>query len=272
VHVDEPDAPLPGVPRPYEDIAASGTIRICYIPGNYPLSFFNSDNQLVGFDIEMARRFAQRSRLTPEFLPLDRIDTAAAKLDSGYCDAVFNSTAVSVDRTAETLQTAPVGIATLALVVPDERRKAVETWAEILETDGLTLAVGSYHAFPSAAETNLPGIEFVSVEGFEAQRLYFESGGAGADAFIDTAEEGAAWTLLYPRFSVVVPRPVTRVPMVYLTSRRSPLMLKALNTWLLIERETGGIRELEKYWIEGRRDAVAEPRWSVIRNVLGWVD
>ncbi|WP_422377219.1 cation:dicarboxylate symporter family transporter [Roseibium sp.] len=272
VHIGEPEASSPGAPRPYEDIATSGTIRICYIPGNYPLSFFNSDNQLVGFDIEMALRFAQRSRLTPEFLPLGRIDTAAAKLDSGYCDAVFNSTAVSLDRTAETLQSEPVGIATLALVVPDERRKAVETWSKILETDGLTLAVGSYHAFPRAAETNLPDVDFVSLEDLEAQRSYFESGGAGADAFIDTAEEGAAWTLLYPRFSVVVPRPVTRVPMVYLTSKQSPLVLKALNTWLLIERESGGIEELEQYWIEGRRDAVAEPRWSVIRDVLGWAN
>ncbi len=65
---------------------------------------------------------------------------------------------------------------------------------------------------------------------------------------------------------------MTRVPIVYLTAKDSPLLLKALNTWLLIERETGGIQELEEYWIEGRRDAVPTSRWSVIRNVLGWVE
>lgn len=272
VYIEEPEAPLPGGPRSYDDIVSSGSVRICYIPGNYPLSFFNSADKLVGFDVEMAHRFALRSRLEPIFLPLDQVSKAPDKLDSGYCDAVFNSTTVSLDRTTTTLQTAPLSLATLALVVPEKQRKNYETWADIVDSGGMKLAYSGYHSLPRAAATSLPTIEFVPLKGFKEQQAYFENEGKGADAFIDTAEEGAAWTLLYPRFSVVVPRPVTRVPIVYLTAKDSPLLLKALNTWLLIERETGGIQELEEYWIEGRRDAVATSRWSVIRNVLGWVN
>lgn len=272
VHVESPEETIPGAPRPYDEIVKSGTIRICYIPGNYPLSFFNNENKLVGFDIEMAHRFALRSQLTPVFVPLDQVTKAPERLDSGYCDAVFNSTIVSLERTTLTLQTAPISLATLSLVVPDDRRGSYETWSDLENSDGTKIAFGGYHAFPRAAESNLPSVEFVPLHGFEAQRAFFESDGDGADAFIDTAEEGAAWTLLYPRFSVVVPRPVIRMPLVYLTAKNNPLVLKALNTWLLIERETGGIRELEEYWVEGKRDAVAIPRWSIIRNELGWID
>ncbi|MEP3428956.1 MAG: cation:dicarboxylase symporter family transporter [Roseibium sp.] len=272
VHVHEPEKTDPGTPRSYDDILASGIIRICYIPGNYPLSFFNSDEKLVGFDIEMAHRFAQQSQLTPVFLPLDKVSQAAEKLNSGYCDTVFNSTTLTLDRTTETLQTEPLGLATLALVVPDDRRKDFEVWSDINNANTVKLAFGGYHAMPRAVQTNLPKIEFVSLEDFDAQRAFFESDGSGADAYIDTAEEGAAWTLLYPRFSVVVPRPITRLPVIYMTARNNPQVLNALNTWLLIEREAGGIQQLEEYWIEGRRDAVAAPRWSILRNVLGWIE
>ena len=89
--------------------------------------------------------------------------------------------------------------------------------------------------------------------------------------FLDSAEEGAAWTILYPRFAVVVPRPVVRLPITYLVAPENPSLLQAMNEWLLIEMATGDIDELYDYWIQGKTDVVAPPRWSVIRDVLGWV-
>jgi len=80
------------------------------------------------------------------------------------------------------------------------------------------------------------------------------------------------WAILYPRFTVVVPRPVLQVPVVYLVAKDRPVLLRALNAWLLIERQTGGVDKLEDYWIEGRTDQTARPRWSVIRDVLRWVE
>ncbi len=43
-------------------------------------------------------------------------------------------------------------------------------------------------------------------------------------------------------------------------------------TRLLIEKQSGGIDELYDYWIQGKIQGVQPPRWSVIRDVLGWVD
>ena len=45
-----------------------------------------------------------------------------------------------------------------------------------------------------------------------------------------------------------------------------------MNEWLLIENGTGGIDELYDYWVEGKTGQVQPPRWSVIRDVLGWID
>jgi hypothetical protein len=45
-----------------------------------------------------------------------------------------------------------------------------------------------------------------------------------------------------------------------------------LDTWLDLSRKNGTLDELYRYWILGRDDGAREPRWSVIRDVLHWVD
>ena len=90
--------------------------------------------------------------------------------------------------------------------------------------------------------------------------------------FLDSAEEGAAWTVLYPHFSVVVPRPLVQLPVAYLVAPDNPSLLRAMNEWLQIERATGDIDEVYDYWVQGKTAQAQPPRWSVIRDVLGWVN
>ena len=63
-----------------------------------------------------------------------------------------------------------------------------------------------------------------------------------------------------------------QVPVVYLVPLERRLLLRAMNAWLQIEKQTGGIDALTDYWIQGQTKQVQPPRWSVIRDVLGWVD
>lgn len=272
VHLVPPDEPLPGVPRTYAEIKQSGMFRACFLPGNYPLSFQNNEGELVGFDIEMAHRFTRKMGLTLTLLPLERLTDAPEKLDSGYCDAVFNSTTLLLDRIETTAQTIRISLGTIALVVPEARRKLFQTWQAIQDLGEIRIASSAYHVLLQSAVPSLASADFSVLQTFKSQRAFFESDGAGAEAFIDTAEEGAAWTVLYPRFSVVVPTPIIRIPVVYLTAKDNPILLEALNTWLQIELETGGVEKLEEYWIEGNRDAFRPPRWSIMRNALGWID
>ena len=45
-----------------------------------------------------------------------------------------------------------------------------------------------------------------------------------------------------------------------------------LSNWLDIKRRDATLDRLYRYWVLGRDEGRREPRWSVIRNVLGWVD
>ena len=92
------------------------------------------------------------------------------------------------------------------------------------------------------------------------------------DAVVGPAEEMAAWTILYPRFTVVVPRPTITWPVGYSLALGSQDLLRVVDAWLLEAQQTGGIDELRKFWVGGEIEQTKPPRWSVIRDVLHWVD
>ena len=45
-----------------------------------------------------------------------------------------------------------------------------------------------------------------------------------------------------------------------------------LDAWIDLARREQTIQRLYDYWIQGKTGQVQPPRWSVIRDVLGWVD
>ena len=105
------------------------------------------------------------------------------------------------------------------------------------------------------------------------QDSILQSGAQNLDAVADMAEEGGAWTLLYPAFTVIVPQPAVRIPVAYAVARDNSALLTAINAWLLAEKSKGTIDELYNYWMLGGAIQEKRPaRWSVIRNVLNWVD
>jgi ABC-type amino acid transport substrate-binding protein len=271
IHREAP-TPSPGAepsgPRSLTEINDSGVLRVCYAAGNYPLAFFNDEGELVGFDIEMAHRFATRLGVGLEFVPSQRRDD----LLSGYCDVLFNSQALVLDRADLAAYTDPFDRITLAFIIPNHRRDDFATWSDVRAQGEITIALSAFQNLQGEMSKRIPQATAVRLMSLEEQNRYFETDGEGADAFLDAAEEGAAWTVLYPRFTVVVPRPVVQLPVAYLVAPDNPSLLRALNDWLRIEEATGDIDEIYDYWVQGRTGQVQPPRWSVIRDVLRWVD
>ena len=275
VHLEPPIGPLEAEvagPRSYAQIIDSGVLRACYLRGNYPLTFLNARGDLVGFDIEMAHRLAERLSLSLEFLPIARLNGARERLESGYCDVAFNSVAMGLPLVEGVAETNSFAAGTISMLVPDHRREDFATWRSIRNKGEITIASSAFQTLPRDVGLSLPEANIVRLSSFEEQARHFESDGEDADGFLDMAEEGAAWTILYPKFTVVVPRPVIQVPLVYWVAQDNPLLLRAMNAWLLIEERTGGIDQLYDYWVQGKTAAVQPPRWSVIRDVLGWVN
>ena len=86
-----------------------------------------------------------------------------------------------------------------------------------------------------------------------------------------SAEIGSAWTLLYPDFSVVPIRPITQLPLAYAVAPREAELAEYLSRWLEVFKGTSVDERLYDHWILGKTATPKTPRWSVLRNVLGWV-
>jgi ABC-type amino acid transport substrate-binding protein len=87
------------------------------------------------------------------------------------------------------------------------------------------------------------------------------------------AERGSVLTLLYPKYTVVVPEPgVVKIPLAYPVAGRDQDWASFINTWIELKRRDGTIDALYGHWILGKQAGKRQPRWSVIRNVLGWMD
>ena len=112
-------------------------------------------------------------------------------------------------------------------------------------------------------------------EGVQISRVaeFFEAETPPADGLVISAEAGSAWTLIYPKFQVVLPfREVTAWPLGYATAPGDTEFLRFLDLWVELTRKTGLVSRLRDHWILGRTAVPRSPRWSVIRNVLHWVE
>jgi len=44
-----------------------------------------------------------------------------------------------------------------------------------------------------------------------------------------------------------------------------------INTWLKLKKENGLQEKVYDYWILGKNPKAKQPRWSVMKDVLGWL-
>jgi ABC-type amino acid transport substrate-binding protein len=267
-----PVAGRPAVSR-LEAIATAQVLRVGYLADALPFAYFNADQALVGLDIALMHHLARELGVGLHFLPvvrtaLEQPDGVAAQLQSGDCDIVVGGMAVTVTR-ARLLQLSQAYLSeTLGFVVRDERRRQFESWPAIRARGELTIAAPAVPYYMDTLQQRLPAARLVPIE--TAAKIFDSDN--GIDAIAMPAERGSAWTLRYPKYSVVVPAPdLIKVPLVFAVPPDEPELAALVNTWIDLKRSDGTIQALYDYWILGRAAASAPPRWSIIRDVLHWV-
>jgi ABC-type amino acid transport substrate-binding protein len=262
-------------PAGIAQIRARGVLRVCYLNDDFPSSFFNADGQLVGFDIELVHRLARSLELPIEFLPVkgEGKGDAARLLGAGVCDLYASMMAISARRMEAFTMTIPVYTSSVGLIVPDHLRYAFQSWDAIRQRDAsVRIAVPGNPEAIEFARSMLPNAALVPLRSLDDQRRILESESPGVDAIADLSEEGAAWTLLYPRFNLVVPKPTVFTPQGIGVARDNQSLAQTLDAWIIAEKARGTVDALYRYWLLGEAaKSVKPPRWSVIRNVLEWV-
>jgi ABC-type amino acid transport substrate-binding protein len=177
---------------------------------------------------------------------------------------------ISMDGIERVVYSNPYLDLNLGFVVLDERRSEFADRRILENREGLRIAIPGEGYYLQQLERFLPKAEFVPLA-YTTQ--FIESEPGEFDALAYPAEEGAAVTLLWPEYSVVVPSPpILTLPAAYPLPWGEPDWERAVNLWLDLQRADGTIDRLYDYWILGHEPEGHNPRWSVMRDVLGWVD
>ena len=268
-----PSRPLP-LPREgssvLEAMRARGRIRVGYVDGAMPYSYFNGRGELVGFDVEMAYTLAGELGLEIEFVPVPR-ERLADVIDDGIFEVFMAGISVTTGRASAMVFSPPYIDETLSFVVPDHRRADFSSAEWVRTTPGLRVAVPNLPYLEEIIHREFPRAEIVPVS---VDRIvdFFTGRMERIDALVFPAERGSYFTLLYPAFSVAVPHPLTiRFPLAYPVAGRDLELARFLGIWIDLQRKNGTIQALYDHWILGRDATPKQPRWSVIRDVLHWV-
>ena len=250
-----------------------GILRVGYIDGAMPYTFVNGRGELVGFDAEMAHLLAAELGVRLEFALVTR-ENMADVLDAGQRDVIMAGTFLTTRRGARMAFSSSYIDETLAFIVPDHRRADYSSAEWIRRTPGLEVAVPDLPYLLDLVRREFPGLTLVTIP-FTHEGLtdYFEGRGPSVHALVYTAERGSFRSLLYPAFSVAVPHPVVvKLPLAYPVARHDVETARFLSTWIDLKTKDGTIKALYDHWVLGRDARPKTPRWSILRNVLHWVN
>ena len=253
-----------------ERIRRTGVLHVGFMPDNLPFSYFSGTGELIGLDVDMAQLLARELGVKLVFVPV-MDDTMADQLFTGHVDLVMSGVAMTTPRLEEMTFSAPYLNTTLALIVPDYRRGEFVELKTMQKIKQLKIGIpGKTDYFLEKIRRKLPRADIVEVP---YVRDYFEENSLGLDALLMDAEGGSAWTLLYPRFKVVVPRPVmAKLPLAYPVSSQDQRFVNFVSQWIVLKQASQEFNTIYNHWILGEDAEPTYPRWSILRDVLGWVE
>jgi len=263
-----PDPLHPGESR-IDRIRRRGVFRIGFHPNELPFSYLNDEGKLVGFDIEMAHRIAQEMGVSVEFVPLD-FDALEAQFEADHFDIAMAGIVGSYQYLHRVLYADSLVELTGALLVPDHQRKNFFSRSAINQLGPIKLGIVGAPRISKRFKVQFPEIELIAID---SHLDYFSGDREDLSGLAVVAEIGAAWTLRYPQYSVVIPSDVEiGSPLVYPVAPDAVDLVAFVERWAALAEDDGTTDELYDYWILGRGVEDPGPRWSVIRDVLHWVE
>jgi Na+/H+-dicarboxylate symporter len=244
-------------------------LRVGFNPNNMPYTYFSETGELIGFDVDMAQVLARELKVKLEFVPFDH-KQMAAQLDAGLFDVIMSGVAITTPRLQKMAFSVPYMDGTMCFVVRGHRRAEFATSQAIKRIPELKVGITiDAEYFIPKLKAYLPQADAVQVDSIEE---FFIANKHGLDALMLEAEGGSAWTLRYPKYKVVVPKPdVSRIPIAYAVSRRHQEFADFLSHWVNLKKQSLEYPTLYDHWILGLDAEPKHPRWSILRNVLGWV-
>jgi ABC-type amino acid transport substrate-binding protein len=250
-------------------IRRTKVLRVGYEVDRPPFSYRNAAGKLVGFEIDLLQRLASDLGAELQPIPYDPRDVGRA-LAEDWFDIGGGAIVSSIDHAAEFHESPRYLDLHLAFLVLDHQANAFRTAATLLAIEDLSIAHVRDDYFVRANRYKIPNARIVELD---TPDDFVKADPPPADALLVTAETGSILTMLHPRFSLVIPEGTrARVPLVFALPADAPVLERLIDTWIRLKNDDATIADLYDHWILGKHAQRKRERWSIIHDVLGWVD
>lgn len=255
--------------RPRLDVIRErGYIRVGYYSNTLPFAFKNDQGQVVGFDMEMMHELARNLRIKIELIHIRDTHKEAAMLTDGRLDIAIGGRAITPMRALKVAFSNPYTHHTVGFMVLDAKRELFTSKEKIKRIPDLNIGILDISYYKKPLQEMLPDAKFTLIK---SPRKFFKGEYPDVDAFIYSAEAGAAWAMLYPEYSSVVSKGFhLKAPVGFALPKGKLQFSQFINTWLTLKKDNDFQQQVYNYWILGKNPKARKPRWSVIRNVFGW--
>jgi len=253
-------------PNRLQKIKKSHILKVGFNPNTMPFAFFNGpENELMGYDIQMAHNLASDLDCKIEFIPFEFKDLPVA-LNNNVIDIAMSAVYVNLKRLEQMDFTDTYMQIHSAMVVKDYRKEEFKDYKKIQQDKNLVIAILKGNAYTQALRNHISG-KVVEIDDYKD----FYTGKVKADALFHSAEQASTWVLKYPQFSVVILKGIkTNTAVAYAIAKGDLAFLQYLNYWLKIQKWNKITDENYSYWILGHVPEIKQPRWCIMRDVLHW--
>ncbi len=132
------------------------------LTGKYPpMSFYDGEGELTGYDVDVSREIARRLDRPVEFVATEWASILAG-LQAGRYDAIIGSMAITPERSEAVLFSAPYYVSGAQLFV---RENDAAVYSSLADLEGRAIGAVTGTTYQRTVETEYPGIEVRTYQG-----------------------------------------------------------------------------------------------------------
>jgi polar amino acid transport system substrate-binding protein len=232
-----------------EKIQQQGVIRVG-MSTFVPWAMKDKQGNLIGFEIDVAKKLAQDMGVKIEFVPTAWSGIIPALL-TGKFDVIIGGMGITPQRNLKVNFTIPYEYSGMSMVANKGLAKGFSTLDDFNKKE-VTIAARLGTTAEQAAKKYMPNATLKLFEN-EGQALQ-ELGLGRVYAVVSSAPMPVFHALKYPeKLFVPLPENFTREPIGFALRKQDHDALNFLNNWILNMHAQGFLKEKKAYWFESKK-------------------
>lgn len=232
-----------------EKIQKAGVIRVG-MSTFVPWAMKDKQGNLIGFEIDVAKKLAQDMGVTVEFVPTAWSGIIPALL-TGKFDVIIGGMGITPERNLKVNFTMPYEYSGMSMVAHREKAKGFSSLEDFNKSD-VTIAVRMGTTAEQAARKFMPSANLKLFEN-ESQALQ-ELNLGRVHAVVSSAPMPVFHALKFPdKLFVPLKENFTKEPIGFALRKGDHDALNFFNNWILNMHAQGFLKERTMYWFESKK-------------------